>query len=312
MLLVRITYHEDLKMKNWIILFLAFSLGSVLTITVQKVRKKNKPKKILELNIAQKAENIAVQKKFVILVPSYNNSNYCKKNLESIFAQKYSNYRVLYFEDASPDDTLVKVSDLIAKSGKKNIELIHNPVNKGALYNIYTGSHMCDDDEIVVILDGDDHFASDYVLANLNEYYNNPNIWLTYGQFVDYPNYNIGFNVPIEMDDLKEARLRDMTWRTSHLRTYYAALFKNINSEDLKYNGKFLEATYDVAMMLPMIEMAREHVFFTPDVFYIYNDENPISDSRVKREKQLFYDQYIRSKPKYNKINTLFDRRKSA
>ncbi|MDN3504658.1 MAG: glycosyltransferase family A protein [Rhabdochlamydiaceae bacterium] len=299
-------------MKNWFILFLALLLGSASTIAVQKIRKKKKPTRNIALNIAVKAEQIEVQKKFVVLVPSYNNSKYCKKNLESIFAQKYSNFRILYFEDASLDDTLVKVTDLIQSSGKKNIELIHNPKNMGALYNIYTGTHMCDDDEIIVILDGDDHFASDYVLSNLNAYYNNPDVWLTYGQFVDYPNYNIGFNVPIDMEDLKEARLRDMTWRTSHLRTYYAALFKNISVEDLKYEGKFLEATYDVAMMLPMIEMAREHVFFTPDVFYIYNDENPISDSKVKRKKQLFYDQYIRSKPKYNKINSLFEERESA
>ena len=57
--------------------------------------------------------------------------------------------------------------------------------------------------------------------------------------------------------------------------------------------------------MLPMVEMAREHAFFVPEILYIYNEENPLMDCKVNREKQLFYDKYIRSKPCYDKLEAL-------
>lgn len=301
-------------MKKWFSWILCFFLGILCTVAVKKItkRKHQKPQ-VIALNIAQKPGVITSNKNFVILVPSYNNAKYYKKNLESIISQTYPFYRVLYFDDCSTDETFEKVSKWIESNGcQEKMTLIHNQQNQGALYNIYSGVNQCKDDEIVVILDGDDAFASDRVLETLNAYYNDPNVWLTYGQFINYPDYEVGFNVPIPIEELKSAKLRFMTWRTSHLRTFYAALFKKIHVEDLQYQGHFLETTYDVAMMLPMLEMAREHAFFTPDILYIYNDENPISDSKVKREKQLFYDRYIRSKPIYSRVENLFMRGKET
>ena len=49
------------------------------------------------------------------------------------------------------------------------IHLIRNPVRIGALQNLYNTLHICDDDEIVVLLDGDDWFADNGVLKKVNE-----------------------------------------------------------------------------------------------------------------------------------------------
>ncbi len=48
-----------------------------------------------------------LQLPFCLIVPSYNNakSKIYLRNLDSIFMQDYSNYRVIYIDDKSPDKT---------------------------------------------------------------------------------------------------------------------------------------------------------------------------------------------------------------
>jgi hypothetical protein len=46
--------------------------------------------------------------------------------------------------------------------------LIRNPVRVGALENLYRCIHTCDDQEIVILLDGDDWLAHPRVLQTLN------------------------------------------------------------------------------------------------------------------------------------------------
>ncbi len=45
------------------------------------------------------------EKPFVFIIASYNNSEWYKNNLDSVFAQDYENYRIIYIDDASPDGT---------------------------------------------------------------------------------------------------------------------------------------------------------------------------------------------------------------
>ena len=51
---------------------------------------------------------------------------------------------------------------------------------------------------------------------------------------------------------------RDYVHMPTHLRTFYAWLFKKINLEDLLLDGEFFKMTGDQAILYPMIEMAGE------------------------------------------------------
>jgi len=52
--------------------------------------------------------------------------------------------------------------------------------------------------------------------------------------------------------------------------------------------------TWDMAMMFPMIEMAGERHQFIPDIMYVYNDANNISDHHVSRQFQAYLAQLIK------------------
>ncbi len=257
----------------------------------------------------QKSFAVTEQKPFVIITPSFNNSKWCEKNLTSVFEQNYGNYRLIYIDDCSTDGTADKVEEIVAKSGKqKQVQLIRNKINKGAMENFYHAIHSCSDKEIVVCLDGDDWLAHDKVLERLNEAYANPDVWLAYGGYMEYPTYKKGvYSKQLPSKVIKNNEFRDYKiWSTSHIRTFYAALFKKVKTQDFFMNGAFVKASCDVAMMIPMLEMAGEKIsYLKKDILYIYNHANPLNDDVLRWNLQQGTEKYIRSLAKYHPLPSL-------
>ncbi len=247
-----------------------------------------------------------VEKPIVVIVPSYNNQQWYKHNLDSLFYQKYNNYRVIYINDCSSDSTGELVYAYIQQLGMSDrCMFIENSVRRGALANLYRAIHSCADDEIMVTLDGDDWFVNDQVLARINKAYQDENIWLTYGQFKTYPQDTVGFCREVPPSIIQGNLFREYEWITSHPRTFYAALFKQVQLKDLLYEGNFFDVTWDMAFMYPMLEMAADHFKFIPDVMYAYNQGNVLNDFRQKVVRQIHCKYYVSSKEKYTRIVSL-------
>ena len=245
----------------------------------------------------------AGDKKFVIVIPSYNNEKWCIENINSAINQNYSKYRVIFTDDCSSDSTFDKVNQAVRHCDKSDkFTLIRNQERLGALANLYNMIHSCDDDEIILTLDGDDWLANTEVLNKLNAVYAQ-DIWITYGQYQNYPDNGIGVAKEYPHHIIDSNKFRKHEWGASHLRTFYSWLFKKINKQDLFYNGKFMSMTWDFAMMLPMLEMAGFHSKFIPDILYRYNLENPINDHKVDGRLQQSLDRHVRGLPVYNRLS---------
>lgn len=245
-------------------------------------------------------EVLLEEKRIVIVVPSYKNEKWVKQNLSSIFNQDYVNYRVIYIDDYSPDNTVPLIKSLVNEwNFAVNFTLIENKERKGAMRNLYEAIHSCDDEEIVVTVDGDDWLAHDQVLNHLNKVYSNKDrpVWITHGSYRDSKG-NPGMQNQIT-DSIIERNAFRGKCRVSHLRTFYAWLFKKILIQDLMYEGKFFEMAWDLAMMFPMLEMAGHRQLYIPEVLYIYNVQNPISDFVKNPDYQMKLDRYIHKKRKY-------------
>jgi len=241
------------------------------------------------------------EKPLVIVVPSYNNSKWVKQNLEAIYNQSYDNYLVIYINDCSSDDTLKKVKALVTlhEQWYRTI-VVDNHSRYGAMENLYNAIVSCDDQVIIITIDGDDWLANDHILSFINKVYSGQNIWLTYGQYRESNGGGIGFNRAFSKIQISRSLYRNTDFPVSHLRTFYAGLFKRIKPADLKgSDGKFYSMTWDKAMMAPMLEMAGHHHKFIADVLYIYNTDNPISDHRIDAKLQNALCKEILAKPKY-------------
>lgn len=244
-------------------------------------------------------------KNIAVLIPSYNNRQWYEHNLSSVIAQDYHNFRTIYVDDSSSDGTGELVEQFIAEHNSGNlIDLIRNPVRLGALQNLYNAIHACDDEEIVILLDGDDWFAHDRVLGKINEAYGNPECWMTYGQYRSWPDDVIGVSREIPFDITEGNKFRENEWCSSHLRSFYAWLFKLIEKKDLLSPlGTFYHMAWDQAIMFPMLEMSGHRAKFISEVLYIYNAANPISDYKVDRQLQRSLERAIRGQKRYARLN---------
>lgn len=244
-------------------------------------------------------------KRFAILITSYNNAEWYKANLSSVFDQDYDNYRVIYVDDASDDGTAELVEKYIAERGQQHrCTLIKNKHRVRALANIYNAVHQCEDDEIVFNFDGDDWLAHNQVFAMINEIYQDPQVWITYGQFKNWPTEQMGYCKPLPDEVVQKQLYRQKWWAPGQLRTFYAWLFKKIHLKDLLFEGpyfqgQFFPANSDLAIYYPMMEMAGHRHKFISEVIYIRNVQTPLNDFKANKDVQVLGSALIRAKKKY-------------
>lgn len=246
---------------------------------------------------------------FVVVIPSRNNSKWCERNLKALAEQWYTNWHAIYINDASTDDTQQKVEAFIKEHHLEDkIRLINNETRQGAMANIYKSVYMSDDWDVIVIYDGDDWFSFPNTFNVLNRAYADENVWMTYGSYRDHPGGGRGscsYQVPSQV--IESNSFRKNRWCTSHLRTFYAWLFKCIKTENLKINGEFLPMTCDQATMFPMLEMSGGKAKYIKDILYVYNMENPQNDNKVDPALQVAMEKYVREQQPYEPLKAVPD-----
>jgi glycosyltransferase involved in cell wall biosynthesis len=246
------------------------------------------------------------EKPIVVVIPSYNNEKWVEKNLASVLTQKYQNFKVIYIDDCSTDNTYKLALDVVEKyEQQQRITVLHNKERYGALANLYMAIHECPDNSIIVTVDGDDWLAHENVFAYLNKVYSEKDIWLTYGQFLIYPTNEFCSSYSMEFSEdviAKNAFRKTGNLPMSHLRTFYAWLFKSIKLNDMLCQGNFYSMSWDKTIMAPMIEMAAWHHYCVPEVLYIYNADNPISDHQINYWWQYTLARHVLKLPAYEQL----------
>ncbi len=248
-----------------------------------------------------------MQKHFVVIIPSYNNKLWYQRNLDSIFAQVYENYHVIYIDDKSTDGTGDLVESYIRlKNQNHRVTLIKNSARVKAMANVYKAVHLCDDSDIIVSCDGDDWWCSDHVLDLLNKIYDDPNVWLTHANALSWPTHTRITCGPIPRHVIENNSFRRYRWSATGLRTYYAWLFKKIRREDLcDETGIFFDVLHDAAFMYPLFEMAGGRHFFIPDILYVANRATGINDSIVNSARARYVFKLITGGEPYIRLESV-------
>lgn len=244
------------------------------------------------------------EKSFVVVIPSYNNSDWYRYNLDSVYQQHYKNFSVIYIDDCSTDGTATLVGTYIKKKKYKNIMLIKNTKRVGALANVWHAIRQCNDNTIILTLDGDDWFAHNQVLTYLNVRYQTEDIWLTYGQFQNWPTGNPGWCQQIPARVINTNSFRDYGFWFAQPRSFYAWLAKKINPTDLlaPHTNTFYQVAGDVALMFPMVEMAGRHIRFIDQVLYYHNVKTPLNDFKVHHDEQIAITQALQKRHPYQPL----------
>ena len=247
--------------------------------------------------------------RFIIVTPSYNNSEWVEYNLASVLNQTYENWALVYVDDCSTDDTYEKVSEILKDNPK--CKVIKNETNKGAAYNYieYVRYFFPEDNDIIVHLDGDDWLYDENVLEKLNALYNEKDYWMTYGKFVCWDGsggVTESFPQGSAYDDFihNHKMYRRDQWRASHLRTYKYFLWNSIDREDLKsrFDGEYFWHASDLAWAYPALEMCpKDKIGVVNFNTHVYN-ATPKNQIRTKEREAVDNSKFeieIRNKKTY-------------
>tara|TARA_R110002074_G_scaffold354329_2_gene526154 strand:- start:448 stop:2058 length:1611 start_codon:yes stop_codon:yes gene_type:complete len=244
------------------------------------------------------------EKNVKIVVPFYNAEKWLKKCIKSLKMQKYDRFECFLVDDMSSDGSFEAAKHAIAQDPR--FTLIKNKKKYFALENIARAIKRakCKDDDIILLLDGDDWLASTNSLSTLVEHYETEGCLLTYGSYVLNPTGQRGpepskYPEPV----IKNNSFREDAWRASHLRSFTYYLWKNLNQDDLKDDkGKYYTMAYDQAIMLPLLEMSAERSRYIEDIMYVYNKTNPLNVDKIKAKQQFDTAQEIRKKERYKRL----------
>jgi glycosyltransferase involved in cell wall biosynthesis len=257
-------------------------------------------------NHHHKKKDTSPDPEFIIVIPSYNNEAICLKNLESAINQHYTHFEIIYINDCSTDNTGTLINNYVAQSPLRNrVTVIHNPVRQGGMKNLYEIIHGCPNNKIIVLLDGDD-LLYPYALSRLARVFENKKIWFSYGGdcLINNTTKLRTTCKPYPYDVIKSNKFRSIGFRITHPIVFYAGLFKLIHQEDLMYEGKYIPTSHDNAYSYPMIEMASKgHFVWLPNILYVYNNQSPLNDARIRLQEQKFFGRYIKALPPYEPLD---------
>jgi glycosyltransferase involved in cell wall biosynthesis len=238
---------------------------------------------------------------FKIIIPLYNVEEWIKVCIRSVKAQSYTDFQCIILDDMSTDNSAAIIKKEIANNDK--FILVENKEKALALKNICDGINISipSPEDVIVTLDGDDWLANKNVLQTLKNTYEQKDCLITYGSYAEYPSGAKGkFARKIPQQVIENNSFRSAPWCSSHLRTFKYKLWEKINKKDLlDTKGSFYKMAWDLAFMLPMLEMASDRSQYIEEVLYVYNVANPLNDHKVNNSYQIALEREIRAKKKY-------------
>lgn len=244
--------------------------------------------------------------RFKVVVPSFNSLDYIGKTLHSIEMQTDKGYDVCVIDDAS---TIKGQQKIILEYCKRNgWKFLFNEKNQGALYGMVHAIPLleCQDDDVIVVIDGDDWLAHENVFKNIRQVYRENDVYLTWGQCDIYPGGKSPMNYAQAIPEMviKQKLYRDVPFVFWHIGTFKYFLWRHVEDSDLRdVNGEYFMLMKDKATLYPMLEMAGEKIRFIAETLYIYNLENPLNDyANTRPEEHLRVDTLIRARKRYSRL----------
>ncbi len=237
----------------------------------------------------------SVEQKIVVVSPFYNAQDFLERCIVSVASQDYDNYHHFLIDDCSTDES-VKVAERtlekFPESLRKKFTLLKNEQNRGAVHNQINNIRNLHDDDIVMLLDGDDWLCAE---NDIFDYYNNlfdGSVDFSYGSCL-----SLADNIPLvaqpypeEIKLKKEYAKHQFNWGLpyTHLRVFRKKLVNNISDTEFKNaDGDWLGAGGDVATFYAIIEQADpQKVYCSSRLVYCYNDKNPLNDYKINSHEQ--------------------------
>lgn len=243
---------------------------------------------------------------FHIVSAQRNMGEVALKCLQSVYDQKYPSdlVRHVLIDDASTDDTATLVEEWLRDHPGNRVEFIRNRERQKMLANNLAGFRLADDDDVGIELNGDDWLPDSGVLRFLNKVYDD-DVWMTYNS-LRQTDGTIVFQLPPSRAVRRNRSYRQGPWTTSHLHTFRMQLHRQLPDEVFidPETGSFWDLSQDMAVYLPMLELAGDRARHISRITCIYNP-HAASDHVRARPAQVDAEKRIRALPPCQPLRSL-------
>jgi glycosyltransferase involved in cell wall biosynthesis len=224
---------------------------------------------------AQRDVPVTEHKSFAVVLYAHNAAAWCERALRSVFEQDYDHYRVLFVDDGSIDGTLERAQRFIVENKQDHrVIAIRNDACLGPVGSLYRAADNCLDREILLPLDAQNWLSHDHVLSRLNQVFQNPDTWISFGQSIQYPSYQIVDAPSFNSAMIEKQGFRGMKDLECPAIAFYAALFKAIHLPDLMLGGRFSES--QPSYLTPLLELSGGRYRVLPEPLTFANLAQPI------------------------------------
>lgn len=206
------------------------------------------------------------KKSLVVTLYHQKMSAIYKNNFEKILAQEYDKFRIIYFYEKQNERELLEVKELINFYNKTNEVLFVCSKKKNFLKEL---PQYCDKSDVIVDLDLSDLLVDAKVFEKINCEYQDPDVWLTYTDFINQKtNQKQGLD-PYINRPLKELNIKKEAWMKSHMRTFYAGLINEVSDQIISNNLN------DDQIVFSVLKIGKWHVkYFSEPLTIHYLDFN--------------------------------------
>jgi hypothetical protein len=217
--------------------------------------------------------------RFVFVIAGRNVSpGRFQRCLESVFKQRRKEWGAVVLDDDS-HWAVWRWHEQLCHERDEQITFLHNPVRRGLLANTVEAirHHVGNPDSVIVTLDADDCLIGDSVLDVLADAYA-AGADMTVGSMC---RTDKGAAYPVDFAEPRSRRGGNV-WQ--HLRSFRKSLFDAVPDEELRIDGDYVDLASDWALMLPMVELARNPQWIRAQLYLHEPGDRRDAAYRAERE----------------------------
>ncbi len=261
---------------------------------------------------------------FLVVTPFHDAERFIAQNAQRTLAQVYDDFRVVFIDDASTDRSLALLEDTIRQHPETRSKEIHvekNATRQGSLANTHRAILTYGKpQDVILLVDGDDWLTHEDVLTIVHARYQRDACWIMYGGAIwkpeDYQTFESSRYSAEEIANLRISLLESWgslrtKWKVQHLLTFRHALYQQLGALDPDWSclkdrdGCFYKMAGDVAIMLPLIELAGEQkTQHNRSKIYVYNQHGQ-NERELDGRERLWIEREIFAQPSFPRLLSL-------
>ncbi|HVS13292.1 MAG TPA: glycosyltransferase family A protein [Thermoanaerobaculia bacterium] len=197
--------------------------------------------------------------------------------IDSLRAQTWRDYTCSLVDDASTDGTLTRLREEIAGDPRFCIQRCERRVWAAQARQLAISALPAPrDHEIVVLLDADDWLLCEHALERIRDAHHQRGLLASHGRWRNERGEETvrreGYPARVRV----AAAYRRWPWIATHPRAFRYGLWRHVSDDELRgADGRYFRAATDLALFLPIMELAGARVGFIEGLLYGYNQANP-------------------------------------